>query len=355
MFCKSNQNDQRCDRPGCVIWRGKLWLKTEFQLENTTRRSGKLHCPRSTVKWIEMAERKKILSAIFIWIKMPMKNVFHHNKHSHSPFRPSHLLQNIKVFPEKVLEKLSVEQIGTRSISNSPSMASNWKSERKKNYCFNFMMEIHLPKIKENISLKKTWNFCRRFFYRFCGLKFLFYFRNFNSSIFVSWTTVSMTRQQFKSTRLNNFHRCWITMSLLKALPTRWLVETDRKLRKTQQRQCPHVDERNLPENVDSNDSQHEFSYFPMRSLLFFRLGLGTDRLQLPQHESVEDEYQAQRNGEAQDEGVHGEGEAVGLHETFVTSCHVPALGTRRRRPHNVAWLFTFGVDGNRRRIKDNW
>lgn len=111
----------------------------------------------------------------------------------------------------------------------------------------------------------------------------------------------------------------------------------------------------NLPENVDSDDSQHQFSYFPVRSLLFFRLGFGADRLQLLQHESVEDEYQDQWNGKAQDKGVHGEGEPVRFHEALIARCHVSALCTRRGRPHNVTRLLTLRIDWNCRGVKDNW
>lgn len=212
-------------------------------------------------------------------------------------------------------------------------------------------MEIHLSKIKVNIALNKTWKLLpeRISFLLPLRLKKKFVlFSDFAIQFFISFPpTVSVTQQQLKSTRSNNSTDVWITLSLGELLPTRWLVETGNKVRMW--------DERSLPENVDSNDSQHQFSHFPMRSLLFFRLWLGTDRLQLSQHEGVEDEYQAQWNGEAQDEGVHGEGEAVGLHEAVVASRHVPALGARRRRPHDVARLFTFGVDWNRRRVKDNW
>lgn len=116
-----------------------------------------------------------------------------------------------------------------------------------------------------------------------------------------------------------------------------------------------HEGRKSLPKNVDSDDSQHQFSYFPVRSLLFFRLRLGTNRLQLSQHECVEDEYQAQWNGEAQEKGVHGEGEPVGFHEAFVAACHVSTFCTRRRRPHNVTRLFTLGIDWDCRGIKDNW
>lgn len=69
-----------------------------------------------------------------------------------------------------------------------------------------------------------------------------------------------------------------------------------------------HQPIRQPAQNVHRDHGEHEFRHFAMRSFLLLRLVLRPDRLQFPDHQEVEDQYQDQRDGEAQDERVQGEG-----------------------------------------------
>lgn len=99
------------------------------------------------------------------------------------------------------------------------------------------------------------------------------------------------------------------------------------------------VDQRHLhepvgkpAENVDRDHGQHELRHFTMRSFLLLRLVLRAHRLQLPDHEEVEDQYEDERDGEAQDERVQGEGGVASAIVGPVDVAVDPLLGFHRVR-----------------------
>jgi len=61
-------------------------------------------------------------------------------------------------------------------------------------------------------------------------------------------------------------------------------------------------------EHVHGDHCEHQLGHLAMRALLLLGLVLRAYRTQFPDHQEIEGQYEDQRNGEAQDESVQGEG-----------------------------------------------